>query len=112
MIRFNTDKAHKQAFRPFLVDRWKAHVLNFMYLRQAKRYLLNTREIGTRAHDTPLFNFSILRCEAYKRSIEYFGAVKWNNLSPETRNVDCNLAFKYNQKKNMLRPIKLINLDA
>ena len=100
-IRFNTDKAHKQALTPFLVDRGKAHVLNFMYLIQGKRYLLNTREIGTRAHYTPLFNVSILRCAAYKRSIEYFRADEWNNLSPETRNVDCYLAFKYNQKKNI-----------
>ena len=34
--RFNTDKGHKQALTPFFVDRQKAHVLNFMYLRQVK----------------------------------------------------------------------------
>ena len=108
---FSTDRAHKLASTPFLVDRRKAHVLNFMYVRKGKRHLLNTREIRTRAHDAPLFNVTIPRCEAYKRSVGYFGAVEWNNLSPEERNIDLFLAFKYTQKRNMLRPLERINLD-
>ena len=71
--RFSTDQAHELASVPFLKDRRRAHVLNLMYIRQGKRELINTREIRTRAHDAPLFNVTIPRCEAFKRSIGYFG---------------------------------------
>ena len=106
--RFSTDQAHKLASVPFLKDRRKAHVLNFMYKRQGKRELMNTREIRTRAHDAPLFNVTIPRCEAFKRSIGYFGSEEWNSLAPAIRNTDSYLAFKFLQKKLMLAPLSLI----
>ena len=37
--RFNTDRAHKLASVPFLVDLRKAHVRNFMYLRKKNTHL-------------------------------------------------------------------------
>ena len=95
---------------PFLEDRRKAHVLNLMYLRKKKVHLLNNRDIRTRAHDAPLFNVSVPRCETYRRSVSYSGGTAWNNLSPEALNEDCYLAFKYHQKKNMYMPLQLLNL--
>ena len=109
--KFSTDRVHKQASVPFLADRRKSHVLNFMYVRKKKTHLLNNREIRTRAHDAPLFNVSIPRCEAYKRSVSYAGGTEWNNLDPVSRNVNCYLAFKYLQKKNMCLPLQQIVLD-
>ena len=109
--RFSTDRVHKLATTAFLVDRRKSHVLNFMYLRQRKGHLLNTREIRTRAHDAPLFNVKIPRCEAFKRSIGYFGSVMWNELPVDTRNANPYLLFKYNRKVDMLRPLDRIVLD-
>ena len=79
-----------------------------MYTRLARRDLINSREIRTRAHDAPLFNVSIPRCEAYKRSVSYFGSLEWNNLPPATRNINPYLAFKYFLKKTMLDPVPLI----
>ena len=79
---FSTDKVHKQASVPLLVDGRKAHVLNFMYLRKKKVHLLNNREIRTRAHDAPLFNICIPRCEAYKRSVSYAGDQSGITLTP------------------------------
>ena len=105
---FSRDRAHKHAMVPFLADRRKAHTLNFMYNRQSRRDLLNIREIRTRAHDAPLFNVTIPRCEAFKRSIGYHGSVKWNLLSPAMRNTDLYLPFKFLQKKEMLRPLETI----
>ena len=105
---FSTDILHKSTNVPFLKDRRKAHVRNFMYTRLTHKDLINTREIRTRAHDAPLFNVSIPRCEAYKRSVGYFGSVEWNNLPPATRNINPYLAFKYLQKKTMLDPLTLI----
>ena len=83
-------------------------MLNFMYKRQGRRELMNTREIRTRAHDAPLFNVTIPRCEAFKRSIRYFGSQEWNSLAPAIRNTDSYLAFKLLQKKLMLAPLSLI----
>ena len=105
---YSTDAVHKSSSVPFLVDRRKAHVLNFMYKRQTRKDLLNVREIRTRAHDAPLFNVTVPRCETFKRSIGYFGSVAWNSLPPALRNTNSYLAFKYLQKKSMLEPLSLI----
>ena len=40
--------------------------------------------------------------EAYKRSINYSGAVNWNNLPNDLKNIDIFEIFKFNQKKEML----------
>ena len=107
----STDKAHKTAQVPFLEDRRKAHLLNFMYLRQGRKDLINNREIRTRANDAPLFLVTVPKCEAFKRSVGYHGAVEWNNLPPATRNVNPFLVFKFHRKKDMLFPLTLINAD-
>ena len=108
MRNTGTDRLHKVTGVPFLHDRRKAHLLNFMYNRKTKPGLLNVREIRTKAHDAPLFNVNIPRCEAFKRSVGYFGGVKWNNLSIEHRNIDLYLPFKYHMKKEMLKPLNAI----
>ena len=105
---FSTDRAHKHANVPFLKDRRKAHTLNFMYIRQSRKELLNVREIRTRAHDAPLFNVPVPRCEAFKRSVIYLGSTEWNSLNPEIRNTNLYLPFKFLQKKEMLRPLEVI----
>ena len=108
--RFNTERVHKLAKVPFLSDRRNAHLLNFMYGRKGNRALLNTREMRTRAHDAPLFNVPVPRCEAFKRSISYFGSTEWNNLGPDIRNIDRYLTFKYKQKEAMLHPLNYIEI--
>ena len=85
--RFSSKVIHKLTNVPFLKDRREAHVLNFMYTRKGDVSLLNDREIRTRAHNAPLFEVKIPRCEAFKRSVGYFGAVSWNNLPPITGNI-------------------------
>ena len=100
---YGTDEAHAEASVPFLKNRRKAHVLNFMYIRKdTKPNLLNRREIRTRAHDAPLFTVKIPRCEAYKRSVGYSGAETWNGLPPNVRNLIPFKTFKEHQKKEML----------
>ena len=82
-----------------------------MYLRKSRVELLNHREIRTRAHDAALFDIGIPRCEAFKRSVGYAGALEWNSLTPQIRNTDTYLAFKYGQKNVMLQPLAQINLN-
>ena len=106
---FGTDQVHKDTGVPFLKDRRKAHTLNFMYMRKEKKPdLLNRRKIRTRAHDAPLFDITIPRCEAFKRSVGYHGAASWNNLTPVIRRVEPYLAFKEAQKKEMLAGLAYI----
>ena len=109
--RFSTDGAHKSTGVPFLKHRRSAHVNNFMFGRKSNKALLNNREIRTRAHDAPLFNVVMPRCEAFKRSVGYFGSTDWNNLPAEMRNIDTYLAFKYKQKQTMLHPLSLIQVQ-
>ena len=108
---YNVDRAHKLTEVPFLADRRNAHVLNFMYKRKDNRTLLNLREIRTRAHDAPLFDVNIPRCESFKRSVGYFGSEAWNALSPVIRNTASLLAFKGIQKKEMFCPLNRIVLE-
>ena len=109
--RHSSARAHKVAAVPFLQDRRVAHVLKFMFIRKTRQHLLNNREIRTRAHDAPLFLIDIPRCEAFKRCVGYHGSIEWNALDIATRNTDSYLAFKFNRKKEMLKPLKLIRDD-
>ena len=84
--RFDTNRAHKLSNVPFLKDRREAHVCNFMFKRRNKVRLLNRREIRTRAHDVPLFDVPIPRCEAFKRSVSFHGSATWNELGADVRN--------------------------
>ena len=72
----STNRIHKLLGIPFLKDRRRMHILNFMYIRKNKPGMLNVWEIRTRAHDVTLFNVTIPRCAAFKRSVSYSGAVE------------------------------------
>ena len=101
--RLDSDRLHRDLRVPYLKARRKAHTLNFMYVRKSRRPdLLNRREIRTRAHDAPLFVTKVPRCEAFKRSVGYHGAVAWNDLSAHARNTGTYETFKDTQKKRML----------
>ena len=109
--RFSTDIAHTLALTPFLENRRMCMCLISCLLGKNQHHLLNTREIRTRAHDAPLVETKIPRCEAFKRSVGYSGSEMWNSLTPEMRNIDCFLLFKHTQKKRMLLPLDQISLE-
>ena len=90
---FSTDMIHKLADVPFLKDR-----------REDKR-------LEHRAHDAPLFEIKVPRCEAYKRSVGYFGGNCWNNLPPNERNTATYPPFKRLQKVKTLNPLTLIDSE-
>ena len=67
------ERVHKNAKVPFLKDRRKVHVLNFMYIRKSRPELMNLREIRTRAHDA--------HCLMYKfRDVKLLKEV-WSTLA-------------------------------
>ena len=105
---YSTNRVHREAKVPFLKERRRAHTLNFMFKRKSQYpNLLNNREIRTRAHDAPLFEVRVPRCEAFKRSVGYFGSEEWNVLPAATRNIATYLEFKGKQKKQMLNFLEL-----
>ena len=48
---------------------------------------------------------AVPKLEAYKRSVEYAGAVQWNDLPAELRNIGLFSHFKAKQKDAMLKAI-------
>ena len=107
--RFQTNALHQVANCPKLGARRTAHLNNFMFSRKSKCGLLDVREIGTRAHDAPLFKVKIPTNETYKRSVEYYGAVRWNSLPKEVCNIENAKSFKQLQKKELMASIVLLS---
>ena len=104
--RTDTDFVHSHTKTPKLDNRRKTHLRNFMFHMKKSNHLLDHADVGTRARNAPLFKTIIPKCEAYKRSVIYNGAVEWNNLSVDDRNVDIFLPFKFRQKQWLSNTIR------
>ena len=61
---------------------------------------MDKRNINTCAHDVPLFQVKIPKIETYKRSLEYAGAVRWNSLPKEIRNIKKSSKLQAQAKKD------------
>ena len=59
--------------------------------------------VNTRLHDGPVFNVTHPNSEPIKRSVMYAGALDWNNLDADVRNINENVHFKRIQKSWMLK---------
>ena len=99
-MRHGTKDLHVTTKMPMLADRRSCHINNFMYGQQTKEYLLDTRNINTRAHDAPLFRIKIPKNETYKRSVEYAGSMRWNALPPEVRGIANQIELKKQAEEN------------
>ena len=97
----DTDDLHEQTRCAFLGPRRQAHLCNFMFSRQKKANLLDTREINTHQHDAPSFIVGFPNAGSFKRSVQYNGSVTWNELPTAIRKTDNLQVFKFNQKKQM-----------
>ena len=78
------------------------HLRMFMFKQKENEQIVNRRNINTRAHDAVLFNTERPQNEKYKRNIYYNGALRWNELIVEDRNIVMYKSFKEKQKKWML----------
>ena len=58
--------------------------------------------INTRLHDGPVFKVTHPNNEPIKRSVMYSGALEWNNLDADIRNIKDIVNFKRIQKAWML----------
>ena len=85
----------------YLGRRREAHILNYMYKNKEKEELLDIKNVNTRSRVAPLFKTVIPSCEKYKNSALYHGAILWNMLPVNIRNIDSFDSFKAHQKKAM-----------
>ena len=71
-----------------------------MYKKRSCVELLDIKTVNTRARAAPLFKTVIPKCQKYKNSVLYNGAIKWNSLPVNIRNTETYDSFKLVQKKN------------
>ena len=90
---------HQSAQLPMLRVRRMVHLRNFMFKMNTNIKYLNTRNICTRLHDAPVFELIKPSCEKYKNNVFYNGAVTWNNLPVNTRNIEMYEKFKFQHKR-------------
>ena len=99
------DMLHQSVQLPKLDVRREAHLLNFMYKYKENKLYLNNRNIRTRLHDAPVFKTVKPNVEKFKNNIFYNGAVKWNNLTSDIRNIETYDKFKLKSKQWSLRKL-------
>ena len=85
-----------------LESRRDAHLLKYMFKKKGCIELLDIKNVNTRARAAPIFKTIIPKCEKYKNSVFYKGAIRWNSLPVKTRNLDSYDSFKSLQKKKMM----------
>ena len=89
----------KSCSTALLEKRRYAHLMNFMYKKKSCTELLDIKTVNTRARAAPLFKTIIPKCQKYKNSVFYNGAIKWNSLPVNIRNTETYNSFKLIQKK-------------
>ena len=84
------------------------HLRNYLFNSKSK-YVIKDHIVNTRLHDGPVFNVPKPNNDIIKKSVLYSGAIEWNNLDSETRNINEIVQFKRIQKAWMLSTIKIVN---
>ena len=90
-----------------LDNRRKVHLRNVMYENKNKCIDQKDDIIVTRENSGPKFSILKPNCESYKRNVYYAGAVDWNSLEADRRNIKNYQEFKRVQNSWLLNS----NLD-
>ena len=101
----NENELHVKCNLSTLNVRRQVHLRNFMYkVKKEKSNLVNNdaTNINTRLHDGPVFKVTHPNSDPIKRSVMYAGALEWNNLDSDIRNIEDIDKFRRNQKAWML----------
>ena len=96
-----TQILHRSAQISKLKPRRITHLVNYMFKNKSNIRYLNVRNINTRLHDAPVFKTTCTKpnCEKFKANVYYNGAMAWNNLAVNIRNIETYEIFKTTQKK-------------
>ena len=73
----------------------------FKYRNNVK--YVNKRNVRTRLHDAPVFITKKTNNEKYKQNVFYYGAIKWNNLPVNVRNIETYETFKFVHERWSMR---------
>ena len=71
-----------------------------MHTQKSNVALLNSKRVDTRLHNVPVFNTYKPNNEKARNNVLYKGAMKWNELAANDRNLDFK-SFKNNQLKDL-----------
>ena len=101
----NENELHTKCNLSELKFRRTAHLRNYMFkIKNVTRHIVNNDNItiNTRLHDGPVFKVAHPNSEPIKRSVMYAGAIEWNNLEADIRNIEDPVKFRRVQKFWML----------
>ena len=84
-----------------LDTRRHVHLRNYMFNNKSK-YVKGNHLVNTRMHDGPVFDVPKPNSDVIKKGVIYSGALDWNNLDAEIRNIKDLVQFKRTQKYWML----------
>ena len=104
-VKIPIDMLHQSVQLPKLKIRREVHLVNFMYKYKNNDMYLNKRNVRTRMHDAPVFLTIKPNVEKYKNNVFYYGALKWNNLHVDIRNIESYDKFKCVQKRWSLQQL-------
>ena len=87
-----------------LENRRVVHLRNYMFKNKSKCIDIeeNNKQIITRENAGPKFYVVKPNCESYKRNVLYAGAIDWNSLDADKRNIKNYHEFKRMQKSWLL----------
>ena len=96
--RQNEDLMHKNANLALLDKRRDSHTLNFMFKRQDTDSYIDKRISPTRAHQYTKFLVPNFQLTQFKNSLLYKGALMWNQLPNDLKQIDTYTTFKEKTK--------------
>ena len=90
---------HQQAQIPNLATRRSCNLKKYMFKQQNNHSLIKIPVVNTRINKAFVFKTQRPHIEKYKRNPLYEGALIWNSLKPEIRNIENYTGFKLYLKK-------------
>ena len=96
--RTNVNLLHNTCHVNKLDNRRVTHMLNFVYKRAQDEAYCQEGTRALRRYDAPILRETKSNNKIFERSILYQGALYWNNLDTETRDIATPYAFKKGQK--------------
>ena len=79
---------------------------NYVQMTQFNIYVEASRILQSSLNQFSIWcKVGVPKLGAFKRSVQYTGALQWNNLPSEYRNINSFASFKSKQKFNMLNGI-------
>ena len=74
----------------------------YMHKQTGNQTLIKIRNVNTRLHEGPVFNTYKPNNEKSKANVLYHGAIEWNAIGADIRNLDYN-HFKSHQKQKLVK---------